>query len=94
MINRNSKTRKVQLKALKPKVIIIHAGFRNLMKPQIIIILEFSKARFFAAQIFECRADVVFPFAVINVTGRLRASVHKQEFSCLIQPFGRDHGFK
>ena len=65
------------------------------MKPQIIIIVEFSQARFFfSAQTFECRADVVFPFAVINVTGSLRASVHKQEFSCLIQPSDRDHGFK
>jgi len=64
------------------------------MKPQIII-LEFSQARFFfSAQTFECRVDEVFPFAVINVTGSLRALVHKQEFSCLIQPFVLDHGFK
>ena len=53
------------------------------MKPQIIIILKFSQARFFfSAQTFECRADEVHD------------EVHKQEFSCLIEPFGLDHGFK
>ena len=96
MINRNSKTRRVQLKALKPTS-ISHYTCRI---PQFHETANYhnsgvlSSAVFVSAQTFECRVDEVFPFAVINVTGSLIALVHKQEFSCLIQPFVLDHGFK